>query len=261
MGVDRLYFFHTLYSCPSYFFFFRFVLGVDNISNSLLTNLTTEASLRRDMILLEDVTDEHRSLTNRTLRSFIHISKNLTSNFSYVLKCDDDSFVNLLVIVEELAQIKNKSRLYWGQFLGGGRVIGDGKYAEKHWTICETYMPYALGGGYIISMDLIHLLVSNAPYLKIYNNEDTSVGAWLSPYNIKRVSDLRFNTGALSRGCKATFIVMHRVNTEMMYKYYDALVNEGYICTRKNQLLNFYGYLYNWKMPPSKCCRIRRRIP
>lgn len=239
----------------------RFVLGVKYIPGSLLRNLNIEAKQHQDMILLEEVSDEHRSLTKRTLQSFVHITNNFTRDFHYVLKCDDDSFMNLMAIVQELVHLEHKDRIYWGEFLGSAVVYEDGTYAEKHWSICESYLPYALGGGYILSMDLIRLLVLNAPHLKIYRNEDVAVGAWLSPYNIKRMSDTRFNTGGISRGCKTPFIAMHKVDAQLMYKYHSAVLEEGYICTPSNQWYKTHGHFYNWNVSPRHCCRDMRIFP
>lgn len=222
--------------------------------------MTAEASLYDDMLLLEDVSDQHSSLSLRTLRSFQHVAAQM-GHFLYVLKCDDDSFVNLLTVTQELAERTSNTGYYWGQFLGAGGIIKEGPYAEHRWSVCETYFPYALGGGYVLSMDLIQLVARTAPYLMVYNNEDVSLGAWLAPYNMDLVFDARFNTGAISKGCKKPYIVIHRVGMEKMYNYFDAMMREGYICTRNNYWFVWHGYRYNWKVSPSKCCRIRRRIP
>ena len=226
---------------------------------NLLGNLTREADIHGDMILLGDVGDDHESLSYRTLRSFQHVASS-AKDFLYVLKCDDDSFVNLLVVAKELSERTNHDRFYWGQFLGGAGIITEGPYAEDRWSICETYLPYALGGGYVLSMDLVQVVAKNAPFLKVYSNEDVSVGAWLGPYNIDSVFDSRFNTGALTKGCKKPYIVMHRVNTTQMHSYFTGVLEEGYICTKKNSFFVWYGYRYNWKTGPSKCCRIRRKL-
>ena len=239
----------------------RFVLGVQGIPNSLLQKVTAEAEYYGDMILLEDVTDEHATLTNRTLKSFKVVSNIYGNDFDYVLKCDDDTFVNLMEISKELLKMKSKERLFWGDFQGSSYLIRDGPYAEHHWSLCETYLPYALGGGYVLSMDVVSLLARIAPYLKIYKNEDAALGAWLSPFNIKRMSDARFNSGAISRGCKSPYILTHKINMTTMHKLYTAMVNEGYMCTPENQWFKVYGHLYNWRLQPSKCCRYSRRVP
>ena len=220
-----------------------------------------EAEQYGDMILLNDVTDKHASLTNRTLKSFKHVSSVYGNDFQFVLKCDDDTFVNVMAVCRELVGLKSKERLFWGDFLGSGYLITDGPYAEHHWSVCETYLPYALGGGYVLSMDVVSLLAKNEPYLKIYRNEDAAMGAWLAPYNIRRLADARFNSGSISRGCKSPFILTHKINVTTMHKMFVAVVNDGYMCTPENQWFKVYGHLYNWKQRPSKCCRYSRRVP
>lgn len=212
------------------------------------------------MLLLPDVSNEHRSLTFRTLRSFQYLSDS-SLDYRYVLKCDDDSFMNLFAVTDYLSQRSTNGRLYWGQFLGGGYVLQDGQYAEYQWSLCDRYLPYAFGGGYILSMDLVRLVSSNAPHLRMYRNEDVSLSVWLAPYNIDLVSDSRFNTAAVSRGCKKSFIVMHKVDIEHMYKYFGGLAKEGFICTKENYWFHMFGTRYNWRVRPSKCCQVRKKFP
>lgn len=223
-------------------------------------NLTTEAEVYRDLIILENVTDSHNTLTERTLESFEYIIRH-NYNFLYILKCDDDTFVNVKVIAKELKEKMTNKQYYWGEFLGATAILREGPYAEQKWSTCDTYLPYAYGGGYIISKDLIDLIAFNAPYLMIYNNEDVSLGAWLAPYNVNYCFDARFNTGGVSRGCKRQFVVMHKISTDLMYDYYDAVKKDGYICNRKNRWFGWHGHIYNWNTLPSKCCKRKRRIP
>ena len=71
--------------------------------------------------------------------------------------------------------------------------------AVKEWFLCDHYLPYAMGGGYVISSDLIHRVAVNADGIQLYNNEDVSVGVWLSPFIAERRHDKRFNTGENAR--------------------------------------------------------------
>ena len=236
------------------------MLGGKNLSQESESNLTSEAEVYRDLIVLDNVTDSHGTLTDRTLQSFEYIVR-YNYNFRYVLKCDDDTFVNVKVIAEELRDRKSNEQYYWGEFLGATAILTEGPYAEHKWSTCETYLPYAYGGGYVLSRSLIELVATNAPFLMKYKNEDVSLGAWLAPFNVNYHFDARFNTGGVSRGCKKQFIVMHKVETDQMYSYFEAVKKDGYICNRKNRWFGWHGHIYNWNTLPSKCCRRRRRIP
>ena len=64
---------------------------------------------------------------------------------------DDDSCVQLPSVLEELKNSNFDKSLYWGFFDGRAPVFRTGKYAEKEYHLCNRYIPYALGGGYVLS--------------------------------------------------------------------------------------------------------------
>lgn len=238
----------------SSFLFYRFILGGKYLSKKVSYKLNQELQEYNDMIILDDTTDEHRTLTRRTLSSFTYIIEN-NFEFKYILKCDDDTFVNLRPIMSFLVN-RTHSSLHWGSFVGGYNILRNGPYAEHSWFVCDCYFPYAFGGGYIISRDLIELLAMNAPYLNMYSNEDVAVSSWLAPYNIERIHDLRFDTQADSHGCMRPFIVAHKIPVNKMREYFISLQTEGIICgerTRTHELALLSHY-YNWKALPIKDC-------
>lgn len=121
-------------------------------------------------------------------------------DFKYVLKCDDDSFIRIDSLAHEIAHlelmylksnliesnllhdntspyiranlqtndIKNASKLnlYWGYFQGGANIKTSGKWKENNWIFCDSYLPYALGGGYVLSKGLVMYLARNADNLR-----------------------------------------------------------------------------------------------
>ena len=62
--------------------------------------------------------------------------------------------------------------------------IPNNKWAEHNWFLCDHYLPFAIGGGYIISANPIHKITITSDYLQLYNSEDISVSVWLSAYKI-----------------------------------------------------------------------------
>lgn len=58
--------------------------------------------------------------------------------------------------------------LYWGYFDGRARVYLNGKWEEKDWFLCDTYLPYTLGGGYVISHSIVDYIARNADFLRYY---------------------------------------------------------------------------------------------
>lgn len=119
-------------------------------------------SLEHNDILKVDVPDEYQLLSHKLLKSFNSV---VNINFEYLLKCDDDTFVNIPKVVSELEHVP-KNKLYWGYFYGNAHIKKAGKWKETGWTLCDKYLPYALGGGYVLSKDLITYIVNNSDYLR-----------------------------------------------------------------------------------------------
>lgn len=238
---------------------YRFVVGGDGLGLDLVKQLLSEAERFGDMIILDDITDSHLSLTGRTLDGFSHALENF--RFKYIMKCDDDSFVDLPRVATELQRRQYHARFYWGYVMGYNRIHFYGHYAEQEWSLCDRYLPYAVGGGYVLSRDLAELLMENRPYLKRYACEDVSVGVWLAPYNIERRHDTRFNTEARSRGCKNVFIVSHKVSPTDMYQMYESLQLDGTYCAGRTQWYSYDGFIYNWTTSNMNCCKRRYGVP
>ena len=174
----------------------RFVIGTFGLPSSTIKDLEDEQKVNTDLLLLTNLKDAYNNLTRKVLDSFVWADQNV--DFSYLLKTDHDSFVfvnELHKVAYQYHQEKKNLRLYWGSFVIKGQVRrSDAKWAESNWFLSDHYLPYAFGGGYVISADLIHKIALTADCLQLYNNEDVSVGVWLSPYLIQRKNDGRFHT-------------------------------------------------------------------
>ena len=152
----------------------RFIIGVRDLPQEDIKNLEEENKRYNDILFLPDFKDSYYELTNKVLQTFKWIDQNVNS--SYLLKVDDDSFVRLDVIISELKSTSPRKNLYWGFFRGDAHVKFSGSWAEKKWHLCDRYLPYAQGGGYILSSDLVNFIARNADLLEIFNSEDVSVG-------------------------------------------------------------------------------------
>ena len=191
----------------------------------MLNNLRNEHSTNNDILLLHDFTESYSDLTKKILLSFISINKHC--DFSYILKCDDDSFVVLDVIVKYLQQRASKKSLYWGKMIKSPKVIKEGKFAETRWVMGEIYPNYAIGAGYILSSDLVRLIVQNAENLMLYHNEDVSVSVWISPYDVERQLDYRVceNKRFMFFKCSKYATILHPIKSAddfySLQKLYD----------------------------------------
>lgn len=152
----------------------KFIIGVKELPQEHMKNLEEERNLYRDILFLPELKDAYKELPSKVLLTFKWIDQNVNS--SYILKVDDDSFVRLDLIISELKSTYSTSRLYWGFFRGDAHVKFAGPWSEKNWHLCDRYLPYAQGGGYILSSDLVNFIARNGDLLQKFNSEDVSVG-------------------------------------------------------------------------------------
>lgn len=171
-----------------------FVVGSDGLSRDAMLHLSDEQSKHNDLLILT-IHDSYSKLTEKVLKSFVWINEQITYglDFNYLLKCDDDSFVRIQLLNEELKELNRKIEkkeyvtendiqnihiqknvgeveknveLYWGYFRGSAKVKKGGKWKEENWILCDNYLPYAQGGGYILSKKLIQFIARNAEELR-----------------------------------------------------------------------------------------------
>ncbi len=206
----------------------RFVIGTRNLTDYHIQDLVEENSIHHDIVLL-DLDDHYEQLSHKVLAGLIWFDRNI--DFSYLLKCDDDSFALLDKMESDLHQRNHSNGLYyWGYFVSHARPFKEGKFAESRWKFCDLYFPYAYGGGYVLSADVVHRIASNAEFLIVYNNEDVSVSAWTISYDMERRHDVRFDTGEWSKGCKNTFLITHKQSIYDLKQKHALYVNSGKIC-------------------------------
>ncbi|CAG0921722.1 unnamed protein product, partial [Notodromas monacha] len=119
------------------------------------------------------------------------------------------------------------------------------------------YLPYARGGGYLLSSDLVQYLVDSAPRSRAYRAEDVTFGTWLAPLEILRHHDVRFDTEYRSRGCSHDFLITHKKSPLSMEELHANLKasNGEKLCTQ--EVVHARPYVYNWDVLPSKCCELR----
>lgn len=237
-----------------------FVVGVADLESGLIRSLKEEASQYHDMLLLEDFADAYEKLTEKLVRSLAWVNDNVS--FKYLFKCDDDTYARIDLIRGELEIRNDKSpaeMLYLGYFYGKGKVKKSGPWKETEWQLCDMYIPYARGGGYILSDNVIDFVATNSPKFKTYLSEDVSMGSWLAPLKINRVHDKRFDTEYKTRGCSNTFVVCHKQSVDDMHAKHGSLKKSGRLCER--EFSKFHGYEYDWNVPPSQCCLRKENIP
>jgi galactosylxylosylprotein 3-beta-galactosyltransferase len=146
---------------------YYFVIGGAGFTEERQSFIQEEQSAYHDLIVLPNLYDEYKSLSHKVLQAFVWLDYEV-KHFQYMLKCDDDSFVLVDKVVSELQtrKLTMGRSLYWGFFNGRAQVKLSGKWEEANWILCDYYLPYALGGGYVLSQKLVHFIAVNAKFLR-----------------------------------------------------------------------------------------------
>jgi galactosylxylosylprotein 3-beta-galactosyltransferase len=239
-----------LSDCHRPFCVVKFAIGTKSVDIGQIKDIRNN-----DILPLAELKDAYSSLTKKVALSMKWIANNLNSKF--VLKADEDTFVNLVELVKELN--KYDTDLYMGYFTGRARVKKSGPWAEPNWLLCDYYLPNARGGGYVLGKGNVQFIAENADRLTIWNSEDVSVGAWLGPVRAKRVHSVRFDTESKSRGCHNSYIITHKQTADDLREKWHFLKKTGDICYEETQISS--GYRYNWTVSPSQCCVPDKSIP
>ena len=168
----------------------KYAVGSKNMDVDKRFELTEENGTYGDIIFV-DTAEEVAALTNKTLALINWAHHHV--NFSYFMKCDDDTYVFINNMITELRKRPTTTKLYFGKILENGPIVrGNYKWSDNEWDLGPVYLPFAMGGGYVISHDLVTALSENSHRLKWHINEDTSIGSWLSAFDYERRSDFRF---------------------------------------------------------------------
>jgi len=166
----------------------KFVIGTKGVTNSTLKRLQNEINNFKDITFLEHIEDNSFTTTNKTLSMFVWAHENV--NFTYMMKTEEFTFVYVNNMIDELRKRPEHTGLYYGKVQFKRRPIRKGsQWADPDWDLAKYYLPFALGGGYILSADLIGLLVQRNEYLAYHPNEDTAVASWIAAYRYERRSD------------------------------------------------------------------------
>ncbi|GAB1602260.1 hypothetical protein Ahia01_000505100, partial [Argonauta hians] len=132
-----------------------------------------------DLLFVQE-TDVYRNLPRKMLLA--HWAMTQTLRCSYVLKSDDDCFLNLPLIFKHLDRIEHKT-FWFGQFRLNWAVDRHGKWADWRYN-SVVYPRFACGSGNVVSADISRWLAQRADradHMQVfYQGEDVTMGIWLS---------------------------------------------------------------------------------
>ena len=198
---------------------YRFFVG--RFPADLRAQLEAERARHGDIIELTELANEtYATLTRKTLYTvrWAVAAFRGRGGFSWLMKCDDDSLVDVPVLLADLVKHSAATPTYWGFQWTGATVCRDrtDKNADPDLEF-EVYPPYMSGSGYVLSRGIADYLADPPAPLRLLHNEDTAVGFWLekAPLRVTRIHDERFHWSrfaSILEACRpGTLVLQHHI--------------------------------------------------
>lgn len=133
---------------------FLFALGKTH-SNSLQKRIEKENEKYND-ILQGSFIDTYHNLTYKHTMLFKWFNTHC-SGVKYLVKMDDDVYMNIPAVIHYLEQTKNENHAIMGRYLGLQYLIREGKWnvTREEWKE-DVYPPYAYGASLIYSSKFVY---------------------------------------------------------------------------------------------------------
>jgi len=184
----------------------RFIIG-NTTSPDVESFLVTESAQFYDIVRVP-VLESYFNLTMKTAEFFKWTQA--TYNFKWLMKCDDDSFVRVDLILQDLLHRAPTPLLYMGKIWTGTPVD---RRIDSH-TPWKQHHPFAAGAGYVVSADIVSFIVRNYYDLFKFPLEDVAVGAWIAGLKVNYVDSPHFHS--LPEGCDKDMLVQNPAEVDVM---------------------------------------------
>lgn len=186
--------------------------------------LKKEADYFGDIVIVPFV-DRYELLVLKTVAICEYAMRNTTAK--YIMKCDDDNFVRVETVVEEVKGSGHQKGLYMGNINLDHKPLRAGKWAVtfEEWPE-EDYPPYANGPGYIITRDIASFIVSEHKNntLRLFKMEDVSMGMWVVQYNTLHKVQYQHSWRFCQFGCIEDYYTAHYQSPRQMFCMWEKLL-------------------------------------
>ena len=200
-----------------------FLLG-RNSNNREMKTAMRESEIYGDIVHA----DYHEHFWNMSYKVAMGFEWSLKyCSFSYLLKSDDDVFVNTFGMMDFLSKYTTpKKKFYTGNVMTRSVVRRDGKYRVSPGEYNGTlyYKPYCSGGGYVLSRDVVEKIFSYFDVLKPLKIDDAYIGLLADRAGVKAVKNPDFRMFEYKCKYKATTLVQHPARGDCAIKLYNNMI-------------------------------------
>ncbi|XP_078613570.1 beta-1,3-galactosyltransferase 1-like isoform X2 [Branchiostoma floridae x Branchiostoma japonicum] len=206
--------------------------------------LTQDAKMQGDLeqengvykdIIQEDFVESYRNLTLKTVMCLKWASE-FCPNAKFVLKTDDDTFVNIFNLVRHLEGLNatQARRFVTGRVYTGAKPVrhAKNKQREVQWCLSkrayprDSFPPYPGGNAYVISNDITRLIYEVSLTVRYLFIEDVYLGLCLEKLGIDPVHEGGFVSWKDVHSCKDKKIASHWLKTPVaMVKAWKDLIS------------------------------------
>lgn len=191
--------------------------------------------LESDVIELHDL-DNYADLTNKTVHLLEWALQN--SGARYVMKVDDDVFLRVHAILDELATPAFSPPLFWGRVHKHSTPERNpkGKYYLDFSEYSEnTFPPFVTGNAYVLSRDVVEKLVHRAEsHMPWVHLEDVQMGLWARDLNLYFKDDpdhfLCCGDSDKKQRCQRNAFAVHYVEPARMVRMQEKLSASQPMC-------------------------------
>ena len=207
---------------------YSFVIGNVGVPDPIMSTVIEENENFGDITILHGVEEVYEKLSRKVLQAFSWVAKHIDA--VYFLETDDDCYVVMKTLYEIISNGSfPTTKLIFGPIQVSAPIHTIGKWAEFGWYLCDAYLPYALGVGYIITQDVVKYIRRNKHRFTHYNNDDLAVGAWIAPLNLTYIIDNKGVT-ILPNPCTRSTWVIHGCDYKLFRKIHSSLQRGNLIC-------------------------------
>ncbi|KAL3886594.1 hypothetical protein ACJMK2_026578 [Sinanodonta woodiana] len=161
---------------------YAFILG-ETKDKSLREQILLENSVHKDF-LMENFVDAYSNLTLKTIMSFKYAVNNCP-NVKFVLKTDDDMYVNVPDLLALLRKHENDLQ----------KAVG-GSCSQKASPIRIRFYPgFCSGTGYVTSLNVVRKVYEVSPNIPFFHLEDVYISLCIHHIGYKLLKFSGFNTG------------------------------------------------------------------
>ena len=178
----------TIYSALCHkreLFSFHFVMGRTSLAPRLLSHIQREIRLYSD-VMVGEFTDKYENLTQKLLWILQRAIQTLT--FEYLLIMDDDAFVNIDLMLRRL-WTSPRTQLYGGSSSVSlrtpvFRTVGRRWYVSKAEYSENSYPPYHVGVGVVLTKDVVNATLRYARNVTRFGVDDAFMGVVIQRYHL-----------------------------------------------------------------------------